>query len=94
MIESMSIHMSDTQVANNFSAVLENVRRGVEIVVEQNHRPVAVIRAPVTQGRLLSECIALAKTRHTTAVLDKGFMEDVAAGITERSKPWNPPAWE
>jgi len=43
---------------------------------------------------LLSECIALAEARGSTAVPDEGFMKDVTDGIAERSKPWTPPTWE
>ncbi len=86
--------MNENEVAANFAGVLEKIRNGVEVIVEQDHRPVAVIRAPVPEGRLLSECIALAEARGTTATLDEGFMNDVEQGIRERSKPWNPPSWE
>jgi antitoxin (DNA-binding transcriptional repressor) of toxin-antitoxin stability system len=45
MIKAMAqVHMSEAEVAKNFAAVLEKVRQGGEIVVEQDHRPVAVIR--------------------------------------------------
>jgi hypothetical protein len=70
------------------------VQQGAEVVIEQDHRPVAVIRSTHPKGRLLSECIALAEARGTTAIPDEGFMKDVAEGIVERSKPWNPPSWE
>ena len=44
MIRGMAtVHMTDTEVTNNFAAVLENIRKGVEVVVEQDHRPVALI---------------------------------------------------
>lgn len=89
-----TVRMTDSDVANNFAAVLQKIREGIEVVVEQNHRPVALIRSPLPQGRLLSECIALAEARGTTAVPDDGFMKDVAEGIAERSKPWIPPSWE
>jgi hypothetical protein len=62
--------------------------------VEQDHRPVATIRAPLPEGRPLSESIALAEARGTTTILDEGFMEDVEEGIAERSRSWNPPSWE
>jgi hypothetical protein len=74
--------------------VSTKVQQGFEVVVEQNHLPVAVIHAPHAQGRLLSECIALAEERGSTAILDEGFMNDVEQGIAERSNPWNPPSWE
>jgi antitoxin (DNA-binding transcriptional repressor) of toxin-antitoxin stability system len=95
MIEGMAtVHMTDNEVTNNFAAVLEKIRTGVEVVVEQDHRPVALIRSPLPQGRLLSECIALAEARGTTAIPDEGFMQDVTEGIADRSKPWSPPTWE
>jgi antitoxin (DNA-binding transcriptional repressor) of toxin-antitoxin stability system len=95
MIEVMAtVHMTESEVARDLHAVLAKVQRGVEIVVEQDHRPVAVIRSPLLKGCLLSECIALAEARGTTAIPDEGFMKDVAEGIVERSKPWNPPSWE
>lgn len=89
-----SLHMSESEVARDLHSVLAKVQQGVEIVIEQDHRPVAVIRAAVSMGRPLSACIALAESRGTTAVPDEGFMDDVAAGIAERSKAWNPPSWE
>jgi hypothetical protein len=89
-----TLRMTEGELARNLHAVLEKVQQGVEVIVEQDHRSVAVIRRALPKGRLLSECIALAEARGTTAIPDEGFMKDVAKGIAERSKPWNPPAWE
>ncbi len=89
-----TVRMSEAELARDVHAALAKVRQGVEVVVEEDHRPVAVIRAPFSKGRLLSECVALAEARGTTAIPDEGFMEDVAEGIAERSKPWNPRSWE
>lgn len=86
--------MSEAEVARDLHEVLAKVQQGIEVVIEQDHRPVAVIRSPISKGRLLSESIALAETRGTTAIPDEGFMKDVEEGIVERSKPWNPPSWE
>jgi antitoxin (DNA-binding transcriptional repressor) of toxin-antitoxin stability system len=95
MIESMAqVHMTEAEVASDLHGVLAKVQQGVEVVVEQDHRPVAVIRSPLPKGRLLSECIALAEARGSVATLDEGFMKDVEEGISSRSQPWNPPAWE
>jgi hypothetical protein len=89
MIESMAqVHMTEDEVARDLHGVLDKVQLGVEVVVEQDHRPVAVIRSPLPQGRLLSECIALAEARGSTATLDEGFMKDVEQGIASRSQPW------
>ena len=95
MIESMAqVRMTEAELAGDLHGTLDKVRQGVEIVVEQDHRPVAVIRSPRAKGRLLSECIALAEARGSTATLDDGFMKDVEEGIARRSQLWNPPAWE
>ena len=86
--------MTEADLAADLHGVLDRVQQGVEIVVEQDHRPVAVIRSLLPKGRLLSECIALAEARGSTATLDEGFMKDVEEGIARRTQPWNPPVWE
>jgi antitoxin (DNA-binding transcriptional repressor) of toxin-antitoxin stability system len=94
MIENMGIvRISEADLARDVHGVLAKVQEGVEVIVEQDHRPVAVIRTPIPKGRLLSESIALAEARGTTAIPDEGFMKDVEEGIAERSKQWNPPTW-
>ena len=80
-------------MARDLHAVLAKVQQGIEVVIEQDHRPVAVIRSPLPKSRLLSESIALAEARGTTAIPDEGFMKDVTEGIAECSKPWNPHSW-
>lgn len=74
MIKSMAtVHMTDSEVSDNFDAVLENIRKGVEVVVERDHRPVALISSPKRSGRLISECIASAKASGSKITLDGGF---------------------
>lgn len=95
MIEDrMTVRITEAELARDIHAVLARVQEGVEVIVEQDHRPVAVIKTPQGTGRLLSECIALAEARGSTVTLDEGFMKDVEEGITNRSQPWNPPSWE
>ncbi|MCU1235717.1 MAG: hypothetical protein JWP63_3684 [Candidatus Solibacter sp.] len=89
-----TLRITEAELARDLHAVLAKVREGVEVIVEQDHRPVAMISTPPREGRLLSESIALAEALHPTATLDDGFMKDVEEGIAERSKPWNPPNWE
>jgi antitoxin (DNA-binding transcriptional repressor) of toxin-antitoxin stability system len=85
MIEPMAqVYMTEAEVARDLHEVLAKVQQGVEVVIEQDHRPVAVIRSPLPKGRLLSECIALAEVRGSTATLDEGFMKDVEEGIASR----------
>jgi antitoxin (DNA-binding transcriptional repressor) of toxin-antitoxin stability system len=45
-----AIHMADEDVAKDFAAVLEKISKGVEVVVERDHRSVAVIRSPKRSG--------------------------------------------
>lgn len=87
-----TVRITEAELARDVHAVLSQVREGMEVIVEQDHRAVAVIHAPLSKGRLLSESIVLAKARVTTAIPDRDFMKDVEEGIAERSKPWNPPA--
>jgi hypothetical protein len=95
MIEAMAtVRITEAELARDTHAVLAKVQEGAEIVVERDHRPVAVIRSPLPQGLLLSECIALAEARGSTATLDEGFMKDVEEGIASRSQPRNPLSWE
>ena len=95
MIETMStVRITEIELARDVHGVLEKVQQGVEVIVEKDHRPVAVIRSPKRSGRLVSECIALAKARGSTVTLDEGFAKDVEDGIRERSRPWNPPSWD
>ncbi len=58
-----TVRMSEAELARDLHAVLARVRQGVEVVIEQDHRPVAVIKPSKSArpGRKLSECIALAK---------------------------------
>jgi PHD/YefM family antitoxin component YafN of YafNO toxin-antitoxin module len=47
-----TVHMSEAEVARDLHAVLAKVRQGFEIVIEQNHEPVAVSshRKPAAQA--------------------------------------------
>jgi antitoxin (DNA-binding transcriptional repressor) of toxin-antitoxin stability system len=94
MIKAMAqVHMSEAEVAKNFAAALEKVRQGAEVVVEQDHRPVAVITPVKGPGRPIDECIAIAKARGSGATLDEGFAEDLEEIIAQR-RPLDTSAWD
>lgn len=90
--------MSEAELARDLHAVLAKVQQGVEVVIEQDHRPVAVLRpsAPVRPGRKLSECIALAQAYEAklgyAPIPDDEFAKDVQAGIDARRDSFEPPA--
>jgi antitoxin (DNA-binding transcriptional repressor) of toxin-antitoxin stability system len=47
MVDRMTVRMTEAELARDLHTVLEKVRQGAEVVVEQDSRPVAVIKAPV-----------------------------------------------
>jgi antitoxin (DNA-binding transcriptional repressor) of toxin-antitoxin stability system len=100
MEEMATVHMSEAEVAHDLHAVLARVQQGVEIVIEQDHRPVAVLKSsvPARPGRKLSECIALAKAYEAklgyAPIPDADFAKDVQAGIDGRRDSFDPPAWD
>ncbi len=95
-----TVHMSEAEVARDLHGVLAKVQEGVEIVIEQDHRPVAVLTRSHSggPGRKLSECIALAKAYEEklghAPIPDANFADDVQAGIDSRRDPFEPPAWD
>ena len=95
-----TVHMSEAEVARDFHAVLAKVRQGVEIVIEQDNRPVAVLKQsqPGGPGRKLSDCIALAKAYEErlgyAPIPDASFGKEVQADIDSRRDAFEPPAWD
>ncbi len=89
-----TLRITEAELARNLHAVLAKVREGAEILVEADHRPVAVIRAPERSGRPASEILREAKERNSTVTLDPEFGKDLEAVIASHQQPWNPPSWE
>ena len=74
--------------------MLAQVRQGVEIVVEQDQRSVAVIKPSRPEGRMISEVIADLKARGSNAAMDDDFARDIEEGTKAHRQPQNPPSWE
>lgn len=89
-----TVRITEAELARDVHAVLAKVRQGVEVVVEQDNRPVAVIKTPPVGGRKISEVIAAMKASGANAVLDEDFARDVEEAIRLHSQPWNPPSWD
>ena len=85
--------MTEAEVARDFKAVLERVRRGAEVVIEEHSQPVAVIRLPERPGRPIDECIAIAKARGSKATLDEDFASDLKEILKDRA-PLDSPPWD
>ena len=88
------VHMSEAEVARDLHAVLAKVQQGVEVVIEQDCRPVAVLKSPKPAGRMISEIVADLKARGSSAVMDDDFARDIEEGIKAQRQPWNPPSWD
>ena len=99
MIEDMSIvRITESELARDVHGVLKKVRQGVEIIVEEDHRPVAVIRTPTSRSRTIGECIALAKAYEDRLgyrpVPDPDFAKDVEAAVAAHGEALDPPSWD
>ena len=90
------MHITEAELARDLHAILEQIRQGGEVVVEQDHRPVAIMKPAEQPGRLLSESIAIARQREKergAAVLDPDFAEDMEEIVRNRQL-WNPTSWD
>jgi hypothetical protein len=73
----------------------EKVQEGVEVIVERDHRPVAVIKTPYRSGRPITEILREARQRNSTVTLDEDFGTDLEEIISRHQRePWNPPSWD
>ena len=98
MRENMAqVHMTEAELARDLHTVLEKVRQGVEIVVDRNDQPVAVIKPAQPVRRTLSDLIRLAeqreKERGYAVTLDPDYAADVEEIVRAR-KPWTPRPWD
>jgi antitoxin (DNA-binding transcriptional repressor) of toxin-antitoxin stability system len=93
-----TVRITEAELARDIHAVLVKVQHGVEVIVEHDHRPVAVIRTPQGPGRKIGECIALAKAYEEklgyAPVPDPDFAKDVQAAIEAHREPLHPPSWD
>ena len=89
-----TVYISESELARGVHAILEKVERGDEVIVERDHRAVAVIKTPGPEGRKFSEVIALLEAHGAGAVLDEDFERDVRDATASWREPWNPPSGE
>ena len=94
MIEGMAqVHMTEAELARDLHAVLEKVRQGAEVIIEDRCRRVALIKPLEGPGRSIDECIAIARARGSRATLDEEFAKDLEEIIANR-KPLDTQAWD
>jgi prevent-host-death family protein len=88
------IHISDAEAASDFASLLARVREGAEVIIEQDARPVAVLRPADPDVRRLSESLRLAREHGSAATVDEDFGRDVEEAVNSHPEPLNPPAWD
>src|SRR5215472_19071260 len=86
------VHISEAEAASDFASLIARVRSGAEVVIEDNARPVAVMRPAEPYVRPLSESLRLAREHGSRATLDEDFAKDVEAAIESHRESLNPPA--
>ena len=89
-----TVRVTEAELARDVQAILTKVKGGIEVVVERDHRPVAVIKPSTVTGRMISEVLSDLQARGSTAVMDDDFARDIEEGIKAQRSPWNPPSWE
>jgi antitoxin (DNA-binding transcriptional repressor) of toxin-antitoxin stability system len=87
------VRITQEELARDLHGVLEKVRLGAEVVVEQNHQAVAVLSPAVPPRRKISEILARLP-KDSTSVMDADFARDVEAAIESHREPLDPPRWD
>ncbi len=87
------LHMNEAEVEKNFADVLAKVRQGIEVVIEEDRQPVAVLKPAIPPRRKISEVLAL-MPRESPATMDADFARDVQSAIDSHREPVEPPAWD
>ena len=94
MIELMAnVRVTEAELARDIHAVLAKVQEGIVGIVEQDHRPVAIIRPAEPVRRKISECIGL-MPRDSIATVDPDFAKDIEAVIASHREPLDPQSWD
>jgi len=94
MMSMATIRISEAEAIRNFAGLMAQVRLGTEVVIEKDERAVAVVRPAASPGRLLSEVIAAAEARGSSALLDGEFAIDVEKAVEAHREPLNAPQWD
>ncbi len=91
MIDRMTIRITEAELVRDIHGLLAKVQAGVEVIVEQDRRPVAVIKTPHAPGRKISQCIALAKAFEEklgyAPVPDPDFAKDLQIAVDAHREP-------
>jgi antitoxin (DNA-binding transcriptional repressor) of toxin-antitoxin stability system len=76
------IYTSEVEATRDFASLMAHVRAGAEVIIEDGHAPVAVLRAANPLNRSISESIARAEA-YTRALGHKPIMDAAFAADLE-----------
>ncbi len=92
-----TIHISEADAAGDFAGLMARVRAGMEVVIESDTKPVAVIRPAGPPRRSISESIELAesyaKKLGYKPTMEAEFAADMEEIVRNR-KPRDTSAWD
>jgi antitoxin (DNA-binding transcriptional repressor) of toxin-antitoxin stability system len=88
------VHISESEAtATDLATLLARVRAGVEIIIERDRLPIAVLHRADSARRTISECIA-SLPEDSSATIDPDFAKDVEAAAQSQREPLTPPTWD
>ncbi len=86
--------MTASETIRDIANLLDKVRLGVEVIVEDSSGPIAVIHPAEPKARRLSEILAVLEAQGSTATLDSDFGRDLEEIIASHQEPLTPPKWD
>ena len=87
------IHRSEDEIAGDFTAALDKVRQGIEVIVEHDHLAVAILTAPAPPRRTIREILAL-MPKDSPGIIDADFAQDVEAAVRAHRDPLDASQWD
>jgi antitoxin (DNA-binding transcriptional repressor) of toxin-antitoxin stability system len=83
-----TVHITEAELARDLHDILAKVQQGVEVVVEQDHQPVALLRPLNRSGRLVSDIRREARQSNSTVTVDEDFgMEEII--VSQQQPSWD-----
>jgi antitoxin (DNA-binding transcriptional repressor) of toxin-antitoxin stability system len=87
-----TFHISETEAARDFAALLAQVRAGAEVFIEAPSAPAVVLRTAQQRPlRRLSESLRMARESGAPVTLDGGFGADLEAAVNSHPEPLKNP---
>lgn len=89
-----TVRITEAELVRGLHVMLAKVRQGVEVIIEHDNGPIAVLKAAQVTGRPISEVIAALEASGANAVINEDFARDVQEAANGHRQSWNPPSWD